>query len=50
MDYKVRHQCQCLYGCQRQDENRIENGYKVVLPELNTLFDECDWKPFVDTR
>ena len=52
MDFKARHQCQCLYGCGRQ-KTQDENGqttYKIALPQLNTLFDECNWMPFVDTR
>ena len=50
MDYKMRHKCQCLFGCLQQKESeRILGTNKIALPEVNDMFDECDWQPFVDT-
>ena len=55
VDYKIRHQCECLFGCLQQDppkkpdyEDDESESFKVVLPKVETLFDECEWKPFVD--
>ena len=50
MDYKMRHQCECLYGCLHQKDDHTEKKQvKIVLPKIKTLFDECEWRPFVDT-
>ena len=50
VDYKIRHQCECLYGCLKQKEEHIKKDIvKVILPKTETLFDECYWQPFVDT-
>lgn len=65
VDYKIRHQCECLFGCltqippkitnsgwisrEEEVEEKQENQIKIVLPKVETLFDECEWMPFVDT-
>lgn len=71
VDYKIRHKCECLYGCLGnlrintnafeykiheniwclvQEKTDLEAGsVRVQLPDTETLFDECDWRPFVDT-
>ena len=50
IDYKMRHQCECLYGCLHQEEKHSKLKHvKISLPEVKTLFDECEWRPFVDT-
>ena len=50
MDYKLRHQCQCLFGCLHQNETHTRQKHvKIALPKVKTLFDECEWKTFVDT-
>ena len=43
MDYKMRHTCKCLYGSP-------DPAGKIQLPTYDTLFDECEWKPFVGNR
>ena len=43
MDYRMRHTCKCLYGSPDPDG-------KIQLPTYDTLFDECEWKPFVGNR
>jgi len=42
-----RHQCRCLYGCQPPDSTGV---FKVELPKLKTLFDECNWMPFISNE
>jgi hypothetical protein len=49
VDYKIRHQCECMYGCLNPPEDAEEGTFKVILPKVETLFDECYWQPFVDT-
>ena len=41
MDYKMRHTCKCLYGCPGH------NIPEIQVPRTDTLFDECEWRPFV---
>ena len=38
-----------MYGCLKPDENAEEGTFRVILPTVETLFDECYWQPFVDT-
>ncbi|CAB4055362.1 unnamed protein product [Lepeophtheirus salmonis] len=47
-DYKVRHCCRNLFG------ETIQHGYhnhskpfKVVTPKVKTIFDDCEWRPFL---
>ena len=37
-----------MYGCLKPHDEE-KDIYKVILPEVETLFDECYWQPFVDT-
>merc|ERR1712106_513945 len=47
MDYKVRSKCECLYGCYFQKpEWKDEKKVRIELPKTETLFDECEWRPF----
>ena len=47
-DYKIRHCCKCTLGCHN---NRTHDGYyKVDMPEITTLFDECEWGPFISNE
>ena len=38
-----------MYGCLNPPEDAEEGTFKVILPKVETLFDECYWQPFVDT-
>lgn len=42
-DYKMRHCCQCLYGCYP----KINGQWKVDMPQIGHLYEECEWMPFV---
>ena len=38
-------------GCYYQKpEWKDEKKVRIELPKTETLFDECEWMPFVDTR
>ena len=45
-----RHCCKCLFGCygHPQVAGHPSTGHpiKVVVPEVKSLFDECEWRPF----
>ena len=40
----MRHTCKCLYGC--PERNRYPEA-QIQLPSYDTLFEECEWRPFV---
>jgi hypothetical protein len=42
-----RHLCRCLYGCHGQQSDR---SFKIDLPPVRTLFDECEWMPFISNE
>ena len=47
-DYKMRHCCQCPYGC---NGNPDSSGYwKMSMPDIKHMFDECVWQPFVSNE
>jgi hypothetical protein len=33
-----------LFGCH---EAHRDGSFKIDLPPVNTLFDECEWMPFI---
>lgn len=38
-----RHKCKCLHGCYPPEDGK----YKIDVPAIKTIFDECEWQPFV---
>ena len=42
-----RHCCKYLFGCNDNPEPRDTQPIPVKLPNVKTLFDECNWKPFM---
>lgn len=46
-DFLNRHVCRCLYGCY---SSQADGWIKVELPKLKTLFDECEWMPFISNE
>jgi len=36
-----------LYGCHGQQR---DGSYKIDLPPVRTLFDECEWMPFISNE
>ena len=41
-----RHCCRCLFGCYPHPDKE-GHPIEVELPKVTTLFDDCEWRPFI---
>ena len=44
--FGYRHCCKCLFGCYPHPR-QAGQPIKVELPKVKTLFDDCEWRPFI---